>query len=819
MRDRGSKTPRREATKGESGAGAQPLPEPGVRGFRKPAPAVRSAGELQRDLPEGIPPEMFTGAGMLALADLLPVMVAYLDRDLTYRFVNKAYADWFERPRTSIMGKTVHEHLGDHAYAERENLLAGALAGERQWFASSFDHPLRGPVALHIDYVPWPGADGTAQGVLVLLSDVTEQRTAERALRESEARFRRIADSAPVMMWVTRRDGTRDFVNEAYADFACGEGCDREEARALDWTEFLHPEDRDSVLGLRPLYESGQPVAFEARFRRHDGEYRWLRSVSQPRFGADGTLVGYIGVATDITVRKEAELELRHLVEERTSELRDSEARFRAVFETVLELLILMKPDGTVIEMNNPEVGWRAANSRDVIGKKIWDGPTLKLFSEYREPMRRAIAAAAKGEQFAQQIALERPGMATTYLDVTVQPVKNAAGKVTYLLFEARDITELRSAQEQLRQSQKMEALGQLTGGIAHDFNNLLTVVVGGLDLVAKRIEDPKLKRYATNALAAAERGARLTGQLLAFSRVQRLEVRPVHVAPLIEQMRPLLRNVLGPGITKTFNLDEAMVPVMADPTQLEVAVLNLAINARDAMPDGGQLHFATTTMWIEGDPEIEDGDYIELTISDTGSGMTEDVASRAFEPFFTTKEVGKGTGLGLSMVYGMARQSGGTARIETAPGRGTAVKLYFKAAGEIAHTAGAEGQDDPVGQKLEPASVLVVDDDPDVRGFIAEALADTSYRVRDCADGRSALKLFAEERPDLVVLDYVMPEMSGAEVAERILADCPEQKILFVSGYSETEAIRKIASDAPLLPKPFRADALARAVQKALAK
>jgi PAS domain S-box-containing protein len=762
---------------------------------------------------------MFTGAGMLALADLLPVMVAYIDRDLTYRFVNKAYAEWFERPRTSIIGKTVHEHLGDHAYAEREALLAGALAGERQWFASSFDHPARGPVALHIDYVPWPGADGKAQGVLVLLDDVTEQRTAERALRESEARFRRIADSAPVMMWVTRRDGTRDFVNEAYADFACGPGCEREKARALDWTDFLHPEDRDGVLGLWPLYESGQPVAFEARFRRHDGEYRWLRSVSQPRFGADGSLVGYIGVATDITVRKEAELELRRLVEERTSELRDSEARFRAVFETVLELLILMKPDGTVIEMNDAEVGWRAASSRGVIGKKIWEGPTLELFPAFREPLRRAIAVAAKGEQLTQQITLERPGMATTYLDVTVQPVKSAAGKVIYLLFEARDITELRSAQEQLRQSQKMEALGQLTGGIAHDFNNLLTVVVGGLDLVAKRIEDPKLKRYATNALAAAERGARLTGQLLAFSRVQRLEVRPVHVAPLIEQMRPLLRNVLGPGITKTFDLDEAMMPVMADPTQLEVAVLNLAINARDAMPEGGQLHFATAPVSIENDPELEDGDYILLTISDTGTGMTEEVASRAFEPFFTTKEVGKGTGLGLSMVYGMARQSGGTARIETSPGRGTAVKLYFKAAGESTQTLGSENQDDSAGQKLESASVLVVDDDPDVRGFIAEALADTSYRVRDCGDGRSALKLFAEERPDLVVLDYVMPEMSGAEVAERILAECPQQKILFVSGYSETDAIRKIASDAPLLPKPFRADALTRAVQKALAR
>ena len=189
---------------------------------------------------------------------------------------------------------------------------------------------------------------------------------------------------------------------------------------------------------------------------------------------------------------------------------------------------------------------------------------------------------------------MEREGVPTAYLDVSVQPVRGPTGTILYLLFEARDITELKAAQEQLRQSQKMEALGQLTGGIAHDFNNLLTVVVGGLDIIAKRAEDAKLKRYADNALAAAERGARLTGQLLAFSRVQRLEVRPTHVAPLIENMRPLLRNVLGPGITKQFDLDEAMMPVMADPTQLEVAVLNLAINARDAMPDGGALTFSS---------------------------------------------------------------------------------------------------------------------------------------------------------------------------------------------------------------------------------
>ena len=430
MTDRGETAPRRDASKGEDGGGSEALPQSAsLTRFSQSSAAATAAGDLSRGFPPGIPPEMFTGAGMLALADLLPVMVAYLDRDLTYRFVNRAYADWFDRSRTEIIGKTVHQHLGDDAYAERQELLSAALSGQRQWFASRLDHPGRGPVALHIDYIPWPGPDGEVQGVLVLLDDVTEQRAAERALRESEARFRRIADSAPVMMWVTRRDGSRDFVNEAYADFACGRGCDRDEARKLEWTHFLHPDDRNSVLAQRPLFETGEPVTFEARFRRHDGEYRWLRSVSQPRFGADGGLAGYIGVATDITVRKEAELELRRLVEERTSELRDSEARFRAVFETVLELLILMKPDGTVIEMNDAEVAWRAPNSREVIGRKIWDGPTLRLFSEYREPLKQAIAAAARGTQFAQQITLERVGMPTAHLDVSVQPVKDSAGK------------------------------------------------------------------------------------------------------------------------------------------------------------------------------------------------------------------------------------------------------------------------------------------------------------------------------------------------------------------------------------------------------
>jgi CheY-like chemotaxis protein len=242
--------------------------------------------------------------------------------------------------------------------------------------------------------------------------------------------------------------------------------------------------------------------------------------------------------------------------------------------------------------------------------------------------------------------------------------------------------------------------------------------------------------------------------------------------------MRPMLRNVLGPGINKTFDLDEEMLPVMADPTQLEVAVLNLAINARDAMPDGGTLHFASRKVPIANDPEVEDGDYIELTISDTGLGMTEEVSARAFEPFFTTKEVGKGTGLGLSMVYGMARQSGGTARLESIPGEGTSIKMLFRVADNaVPHDAAEKADEVGAANRDAPASVLVIDDDPDVRQFIVATLEDQGYRVREAADGTHGLKEAAREKPDLVILDFIMPGLSGAEVANRLLAkraECP---------------------------------------------
>jgi PAS domain S-box-containing protein len=781
------------------------MAERGGTESRRPRSRAREAGE-----PLGF-------SQVLAVADALPMGLAFVDRDHRYRFLNRSLADFFEQPRDAILGRTMDEMLGPEAMAQRLPILNAALAGERQWFTADYDHPSRGTLCVQSDYLPQTNADGTVAGVIILVNDITEQRQAERALKESEARFRRIADSAPVMMWVTRLDRTRDFVNGVYADFA---GLSREEAKVYDWRASIHPDDVDRIVAESLAGEaSGEPFTLEARYRRADGDYRWLRSVSQPRFGPDGELIGFIGAATDVTIAKEGELELKDLVEERTHKLAESESRVRAIFEAVQEVVVLMEPDGTIIEMNHVALPWRDPNPQRAVGGKIWDAPTMGRHPHHVEALQAAVADAASGQPIKGEFPMIADNGATHYLEFSIHPIRDDRGRVVRLLAEARDITDLKAAQEQLRQSQKMEALGQLTGGIAHDFNNLLTVVVGGLDLIAKQVGDDRLRRYATNALNAAERGARLTGQLLAFSRVQRLEVRPVYVAPLIEEMQPLLRNVLGPGIEKVFDLDPHLMPVMADPTQLEVAVLNLAINARDAMPDGGRLTIVSRKVRVRDDAELDDGDYVELCIADTGTGMPADVVARAFEPFFTTKDVGKGTGLGLSMVYGMARQSGGTARIESEEGVGTTVKLFFRRAdhdGVVPATDGKTG--DEVRRAQDRKKVLVVDDDEDVRGFIAATLEEFGHDVVDVADGASALAAFADTRPDLVILDYVMPGMTGAEIAERLRADTPDQPILFVTGYSESAAITRAAPDAQVLGKPFLPDALDLAVRRALA-
>ena len=376
--------------------------------------------------------------------------------------------------------------------------------------------------------------------------------------------------------------------------------------------------------------------------------------------------------------------------------------------------------------------------------------------------------------------------------------------------------------QAELAQVQKLDAIGKLTGGIAHDFNNLLAAVLGSLDLALPRIQEPRLKRLLTVAFQSAQRGANLTGHLLAFSRKQELVLQPVAMNAVIAGMGDLLGRTLGKLVRLNFDLADDLWPAIGDPVQIEVALLNLAINARDAMPEGGTLAFRTRNMHVAAGPHagvtLPPGDYAMVAVIDSGEGMPPEVLAKAFEPFFTTKGPGKGTGLGLSMVYGFARQAGGSVTIDSTPGKGTAISLYLPRAQEpadIEHPSEAQP-----GAAQRSLRVLLVDDDAMVRETTREMLVGCGHTVVEAADAEAALvRVRAGTAFDLLVADFAMPGMTGAQFAERAQAACSRLPVLIITGYAEADALRGWSERGwQVLPKPFTAAQLADAVQETMA-
>jgi signal transduction histidine kinase/ActR/RegA family two-component response regulator len=379
-----------------------------------------------------------------------------------------------------------------------------------------------------------------------------------------------------------------------------------------------------------------------------------------------------------------------------------------------------------------------------------------------------------------------------------------------------QESAERTRAENALRQSQKMEAVGQLTGGIAHDFNNLLSAIMGGLELILRRTNDDSVRRLAAAAVDATKRGAKLTAQLLAFSRTQQLSLVPIELCGLVDGLQDLLLRSIGPLVELRWQPARGPVWVNGDANQLELALLNLAINARDAMPGGGRLTVSVETVEVAGRA------MARLSVADTGSGMTPDVIERAFEPFFTTKTVGRGTGLGLAQVYGIARQSGGSAVIESEVGRGSVVRITLPLAEAATRAAETER---PAGHSSVPraqgsVTVLVVDDDPAVRGSLAEMLRSIGYRVIEAHHGRAGLELLNRTPiPDAMIVDYIMPGMTGAEVALAALRDRPDLPILFSTGYADTSALGGELASVPVLRKPFRLAELASSLAMEVSK
>jgi PAS domain S-box-containing protein len=502
-----------------------------------------------------------------------------------------------------------------------------------------------------------------------------------------------------------------------------------------------------------------------------------------------------------------------------------SETRLRTIFETANQYQALLSADGVLLDANAASLAGIGAALKDVVGHNFWDTPWLAGAPDVVAMVQQAIPAVLAGQSMRAEVQVSLPVAGRRWFDLSLRPLHDSTGAVAGMIAEAVDFTDRRTAEEALLQAQKMEAVGQLTGGIAHDFNNLLTGIMGSLELLDKRLAQGRLggvERYIGAAQGAARRAASLTQRLLAFSRRQTLAPKPTDVNRLIGGMEDLIRRTVGPDVVVEVVGAASLWTTRIDPPQLESALLNLCINARDAMaPKGGRLTIETANKWLDDraarQQDLPPGQYVSLSVTDTGTGMTKEVMARAFDPFFTTKPVGEGTGLGLSMIYGFVRQSNGQVRIYSELGRGTTISLYLPR-----HTGPAEQTRDDATreapEKGDGETVLVVDDEPTVRMLVVEVLEENGYQVIEAADGPSGLHILqSDARVDLLITDVGLPGgLNGRQVADAARAIRPSLKVLFITGYAENAVIGNGHLDMgmEIVTKPFQVAALSTKIR-----
>ena len=730
---------------------------------------------------------------------------------------NETHEDWVNRIHPEDREQTVAQFLG-------------ALAGRSEDYSATYRivRPNDGETRW-IDVVAKIERDQDSRALRLVGAhiDVTDRMLAQDKLRESEERFRLIADSAPVPIWVTKLDRTRSFVNQAYLDFL---GLPFEQATLFDWRKVLHPDDLPRILQEQVAGESAlKPFVLEARYRRADGEWRWLRSESQPRWDPTGNHIGFIGVAHDITAAKQAESDLRRLNEilelritERTAQLESNEAQMRAIFETSHQYQGLLNSHGDVLYANKTSLAGIRADAADVIGKPFWETPWFSATEGIPDAIRDAFIAVMNGQEVTTAIRLHLP-IGERYFDFAMRPLRDQHGVIIGAVPEAVDITERRQGEEALRQSQKMEAVGQLTGGVAHDFNNLLTIIRSATDFLRRRdLPDDRRRRYIDAIAETVERASKLTAQLLAFARRQPLNPQAFDVGAQVESVAQLIGPLVGSRIRIDVDIAAPDCFAIADIAQFETALINLAVNGRDAMDGEGRLTIrvgkADAIPALRAQP-ARSGEFVAVAMADTGTGIAADHLEAIFEPFFTTKEVGKGTGLGLSQAFGFARQSGGDLAVTSSPGKGATFTIYLPQAARPARAAEAAATgSEPAAIRGRGYRVLVVEDNDDVGRFSTELLEDLGYTVRRAGNANAALAILAEDEfaADLVFSDVIMPGMNGVDLAGVIRDRYPGLPVVLTSGYSNVLA-ENAHRGFELIQKPYSVESLSRILRKAI--
>jgi len=514
----------------------------------------------------------------------------------------------------------------------------------------------------------------------------------------------------------------------------------------------------------------------------------------------------------------DAATELEQRVAERTralatarDQLAENEHRFRAIFNSTMQFIGLTTPDGTLLEANDAALAFAGVSRAEVIGRKLWETPWFQMGEATQSRLRDAIATAAAGTPQRYEEVV-RGGDRLAAIDFSIRPLRDTEGRITLLVPEGHDLTELKAAEARLREAQKMETLGQLTGGVAHDFNNLLMAVLGNLELLRKRVPShPASDRLIDGAMQGAQRGAALTQRLLAFARHQALDVRPVDLAGLIRGMDDLLRRSLGPSVTMLQDLPRGIPPAHVDANQLELALLNLVVNSRDAMPEGGTVTLSLDVAETGAARDLAAGRYVRLTVADTGLGMDDETLRKSIEPFFSTKDVGKGTGLGLSMIHGLAQQLKGTLRLYSTPGRGTRAELWLPVAEGAAEVLPQPGAD-AASEARKAARLLFVDDDFLISLSTTSLLEDLGHHVLKASTGAAALKLLQDDGAvDLMITDYAMPGMNGLQLAEEARKLRPGLPILLATGYADLPT--RANFELPRLNKPYQQKELAEQI------
>lgn len=634
-------------------------------------------------------------------------------------------------------------------------------------------------------------------------TNLAEKIKTEEALRNSQQLFSTVTNTSPALIWMSGLDKGCTWFNEPRLAFT---GHKIEEQVGNLWVNSVHPADVDRTKRIySQSFDARLPFVMEYRLRRHDGQYRWIIDRGHPRYDADGKFVGYIGSCMDISEIKQLE-----------GKLQEREATLQALTDSAQDGIIMINNKATISFWNPAATRILGYQANDAIGKQF-----KQFFKEERSvgdqlgKTVEQLLMTGKGALSGKTIQTKASRIDGTEVDIELSLAPLVLQGEFHLTGIMRDISERLLLQLQVEQAVKMETIGRLAGGVAHDFNNLLTVIAGHGDMIVSQLgpSDP-LNDHMKEVMLAATRASELTRQLLAFSRKQVLEPKVINLNTVINRLVKMLSRMIGEDVYLSTELQPNLWNIKADPGQIEQVIANLATNARDAMSHGGRLIVETNNDHLDEQfcrfhAGVTPGDYVRISISDNGTGMSPEVKDKIFEPFFTTKEIGKGTGLGLATVYGIVRQSGGTIDVYTELGLGTTFKIYFPRVLEEADNLPELSHFRKSEELRGKATILVVEDEEIVREMTVKLLRQYGYTVIPAMTGGDALLICEEQKVpvDLVLTDVVMPNMNGSQFVERLRRMWPDVRVLFMSGYTANVIAQQgiIDPKTPFIQKPFR--------------